>query len=595
MTNTTPDTFDPYNEWLGIPPDKQPPSYYDLLGVAVDETDEKRIRQAMAQRYEHVRTYGLGPQAKHVDRILAELAEALNCLTDPGQREQYNRRLVEESRLPATALSQPSGQAPGSTAPELPAVEPAAEPKGERVDAVSLLRQLPATDAEGPQEADFTIGLPTLHQRRRRRERGSSITGAVTPALRAVDKLLGVMAGGENTILHNFLRCSAGFVVLGAVTATWILLTSPQAADSTEGETNPSVAAAVYEVAVEPADARLAVSSKLATVIGEGTARKITIAEPDGETKMLVLAVLDGYQSAEHEIQPKPGELGSLTFHLEPLPAPPAPAATSLVAGLDTSDSRPSTAPVGEPGPKDLPDSCTNSISMEFVLIPAGEFMMGSPDSDADADDNEQPQHRVKISKPFYLGIYEVTQEQYERVMGENPSWFSGDPSLPVEQVSWKDAQEFCRRLSALAEESTAGCAYRLPTEAEWEYACRAGSTTRYCFGDSVEDLGEYGWFWGSKTQPVGQKKPNGWGLYDMHGNVWEWCADWYDQNYYGNSPASDPTGPSSSSVRVYRGGGWNYGARGCRSANRDIILPGGEYNYLGFRACLVPADESSR
>jgi eukaryotic-like serine/threonine-protein kinase len=143
--------------------------------------------------------------------------------------------------------------------------------------------------------------------------------------------------------------------------------------------------------------------------------------------------------------------------------------------------------------------------------------------------------------------VYEVTQGEYERVMGTNPSHFKGDPRLPVETVSWQDAMTFCERLSALPAERSAGRVYRLPTEAEWEYACRAGSTTIYSFGDSEGSLGDYAWYdsnSGSKTHPVGQKRPNAWGLYDMHGNVWEWCSDWYDGSYYASSPVDDPTGP---------------------------------------------------
>jgi formylglycine-generating enzyme required for sulfatase activity len=221
----------------------------------------------------------------------------------------------------------------------------------------------------------------------------------------------------------------------------------------------------------------------------------------------------------------------------------------------------------------------TNSIGMKFALIPAGEFLMGSPEGQGGSD--EQPQHKVKITKPFYLQTTEVTQAQWKAVMGDNPSNSKGD-GLPVEQVSWEAAQKFIEKLSAKE-----GVKYRLPTEAEWEYACRAGSTTGFCFGDAQSELGEYAWYKmnsDGKTHPVGMKKPNAWGLYDIHGNVWEWCQDWYDENYYKNSPADDPQGPGSGSYRVCRGGSWGGDSVFIRSAVRMKFPPYGICHYNGFR-----------
>ncbi len=181
------------------------------------------------------------------------------------------------------------------------------------------------------------------------------------------------------------------------------------------------------------------------------------------------------------------------------------------------------------------PKEITNSIGLKLVLIPKGTFMMGSPESEERRVGNET-QHEVTISKDYYLGVTEVTQGQYEKVMGTNPSYFQkqivrkSDTSMyPVEQVSWGDAVEFCKKLSDLPEEKRAGRVYRLPTEAEWEYACRAGGKTAYSFGASSNLLGDYAWFTensSKQTNPVGQKKPNAWGLCDIHGSVWEWCSD---------------------------------------------------------------------
>jgi formylglycine-generating enzyme required for sulfatase activity len=205
----------------------------------------------------------------------------------------------------------------------------------------------------------------------------------------------------------------------------------------------------------------------------------------------------------------------------------------------------------------------------------------------------------VTISKDYYLGVTEVTQGQYEKVMGTNPSYFQkrvirkSDSSMyPVEQVSWEDAVEFCKRLSDLPQEKAAGRVYRLPTEAEWEYACRAGSKSAYSFGNEQDSLAAYAWFSENgdrKTHPVGQKKPNALGLYDMHGNVWEWCSDWYGE--YPKGAVSDPVGPREGSLRVGRGGSWDDEAALCRSANRGRLNPSGRTLDIGFRVALSSPD----
>ncbi len=252
----------------------------------------------------------------------------------------------------------------------------------------------------------------------------------------------------------------------------------------------------------------------------------------------------------------------------------------------------------------------TNSIGMKLVLITAGKFLMGSPKDEKDRLPDEE-QHEVSITKPFYLGVYVVTQAEYEKVMGNNPSYFSakggGKASVkdmdtgqfPVEQVSWDDAVAFCKKLSELPEEKKAGWVYRLPTEAEWEYACRAGTKTPFHYGDSLSSKQANfsgGFPYGGadkgpflmRTAKVGTYAANAFGLYDMHGNVWEWCQDWYDENYYKNSPKEDPPGSAQTSDRVVRGGSWYFFGRFCRSAYRCRIEPGYRLNYLGFRVAAV-------
>jgi len=253
--------------------------------------------------------------------------------------------------------------------------------------------------------------------------------------------------------------------------------------------------------------------------------------------------------------------------------------------------------------PKKQVEVLVNSIGMKLKRIPAGNFLMGELPEETNAGKDERPQHRVTITKPFYLGVHEVTQNEYKQVMAHNPSKFQDSDQQPVEQVSWLDAVKFCNKLSEREDRKpcyridgddvtiTSGNGYRLPTEAEWEYGCRAGSSTRYPFGDDENQLGRYAWYdknSGDKAHPVGQKLPNAWGLYDMLGNVWEWCADGYDGEYYASSPAVDPPGASKASLRVFRGGCWFFNPGGCRPAVRGGFTPESRSYYLGFRVAAV-------
>ena len=229
---------------------------------------------------------------------------------------------------------------------------------------------------------------------------------------------------------------------------------------------------------------------------------------------------------------------------------------------------------------------------MELKLIPAGEFMMGSPMDEKDRESDEL-QHRVRITQPFYFGVYEVTQGEYENIMGESP--WAGKPGVKegadyaAGHIRWSEAVEFCKTLSAKE-----GRTYRLPSEAEWEYACRAGTTTLCSFSDSDTNLGDYAWCYNNAykigeihTHQVGRKHPNAWGLYDMHGNAFEGCSDWYDSDYYEDSPIDDPVGPPIGSGYVYRGGSLGTGMGSCRSASRQYFLPKYRDVGLGFRVVL--------
>jgi sulfatase modifying factor 1 len=261
--------------------------------------------------------------------------------------------------------------------------------------------------------------------------------------------------------------------------------------------------------------------------------------------------------------------------------------------------------PSGEAEEAGKPEVVETKTGLTMVLVPAGEFQMGDDEGEFD----EQPAHRVKLS-PFYIDTHEVTQRSFESLMGRNPAKSVG-PDKPVERVSWLAAIQYCNMRSAKEglkpcyDLKTQQCdfeadGYRLPTEAEWEYACRAGTTTDWSFGDASAELDEYGWYKGNSektTHPVGQKGPNAWGLYDMHGNVAEWCNDWYAEEYDA-AVERDPRGPASGDERVLRGGSWTSDADLCRSAARYSEPPGFAdvcfgYEAYGFR-CVRRAEATA-
>jgi len=285
-------------------------------------------------------------------------------------------------------------------------------------------------------------------------------------------------------------------------------------------------------------------------------------------------------------------------------------------ADTATGTARPRNPPANAPAAGQLTSrQVENSIGMRFALIPAGEFVRGSPESESGREEVEGPQRRIHLTRPFYLGVHEVTQGQYRRATGRNPSFYAvsgggaayvagrNTDDYPVDSVVWEDAAAFCEALSALPAERIAERIYRLPTEAEWEYACRAGTDTPFHYGTSFSSQQanfKGKWPYGGASEgpfvgrpvPVGSYEPNAFGLYDMHGNVWEWCQDWYGPDYYATSPDVDPPGPESRQRHVFRGGGWGARADFCRSAYRSHSIEPRQYLYsLGFRVAMGRAD----
>jgi formylglycine-generating enzyme required for sulfatase activity len=246
---------------------------------------------------------------------------------------------------------------------------------------------------------------------------------------------------------------------------------------------------------------------------------------------------------------------------------------------------------------KDRPKPFTNSIGMKFVWIPPGQFVMGSPKKEIEDPEfggrarQPETQHKVTLTKGFYMSVNTVTQEQWKEIMGNNPSMFKGEKNLPVEHVSWDDCQEFMKKLREKDRK-----AYRLPSEAEWEYSCRAGTSTPFHFGktistDQANFCGELVYAEGKKgvyrgqTTPVGSFPANAWGLHDMHGNLWQWCNDWGEA--YSGKDVVDPQGPNTGENHVVRGGSWYDGPQNCRSASRAAGGPDYRRSDFGFRVCF--------
>jgi formylglycine-generating enzyme required for sulfatase activity len=374
-------------------------------------------------------------------------------------------------------------------------------------------------------------------------------------------------------------RCQAAMDVAADLGSLW--LESEERGGGAAGRTHA-------EVTPEPPLAEVAVAkprrrwhakewAAMALAVGFG----LTVGYPWGMSVVAANAKRE-FRAAESAWQSKREELRKAK---EALAVENRRLAETLLAARAAKPAEPEGSPATRP---DL-ERLKNSIGMELLKIPKGSFMMGSPPSEENHsfDENEA---RVTFSRDFLLGKTEVTRGQWEKVMGTKPWSVSGDKSdadFPAVNVSWDDAIEFCRKLTNRERGNgklQANEVYRLPTEAEWEYACRSGTTTAFSFADDESRLGDFAWFRGNsenKVHPVGTKKPNPWGLHDMHGNVWEWCSDWYDGKVTGGV---DPVGPAGGSVRGYRGGGWLDDPVDGRSANRNGSVPSDRAFDLGFR-----------
>ncbi|MDY0165855.1 MAG: formylglycine-generating enzyme family protein [Thermoguttaceae bacterium] len=653
------ESFDPYHKWLGIPPKDQPPNHYRLLGVELFESDPDVIDAAASKQMAYVRNCATGPHTDLSQKILNELAAARVCLLKREKKAAYDKKLRAElappdlpeaeippevpplsvpTAVPVAALPLPAAsREPVPTVvahdPGLPRPHRSETGTYAAVAVVSVACVLLVATLLSPNEKNGTPPInPPIIQ-------GNGATNGGDPS--GVDSHAeeGTTNGQPSSAADEELISEAQ-VQNGNPEETKPEETKPEETkpeetkpeepetEATETETRimdepPPLPDdwreqlnRVMETAATPTDFKalteqafhftdLAILADNATAAEACLVTAIGAARNAQDVALVTHATLwftklqdEGLSDALKEEACKRAGTGSprliaLTHETPPMAVAPFEARQAAEHQQAWATNL------------NLPVEVSNTIGMKFVLIPPGEFMMGSPAGDGDAYDDEKPQHRVRITKPFYFGIHEVTQAEYRQVMGSNPSGFSQtgtrsdrvsgiDTSrLPVEQVSWENAVEFCRKLSASSGERSAGREYRLPTEAEWEYTCRAGTATPFHFGSDLSAASAR--FDGSSSSgrptAIGSYSANGFGLYDMHGNVHEWCADWFSSSYYANSPMDDPLGPTSGSARVRRGGSWLSIPRGCRSAFRSGTSPDRGFNVQGFRVALVIPD----
>lgn len=505
------DHFDPYYEWLGIPPKNQPPNHYRLLAVDLFEPNAAVIDRAADRAMSQLRTFQSGPHGSLSQKLLNEVSNARVCLLDPQQRSVYDAEL--RARLEPEAGLPVAGSTPQVAVP---------------------LNLLPTATRVFPS------------QTQKRVERG----------------------GRRRSVQAKRVGLGAAAVVLGLVAlgALWVAINA-------------------NNVPVR--------KKELANASPAGKADRPSENSPESTTP----APKQPWPAVERKPVPVPDQpalkLALSKTMIRPVSQPPSQAVPEKMepAGAQSELPAAATSPISGV-PQSSPEeskSFTNSIGLKFVRIPAGEFTMGSPDDEPARRADEGPEHRVRITRPFFLGATEVTVGQFRLFVEQTrkTTWkapFPQGDDHPAVNVSWFWATEFCEWLSQKEQKK-----YRLPTEAEWEYACRADSRGKN-FLVPGESLSEHAWYnhnSNRETQPVGAKTANPWGLFDMYGNVWEWVADRFDPDYYQNSPVDDPTGPEEGSQRIARGASWWNGPADCRSAIRSLHDPRAIAADWGFRvAC---------
>lgn len=636
--------FDPYYQWLGIHPDDQPPNLYQLIGVSLFESNPDVIESSAHRQIAHVRTFALGQHSSVSQKLLSELSRAKLLLMDPARRAAYDTSLkaklaAEEQEAPRPAVRQVKHPAPAQrpVTVQAPLIDDFLDPPRPQIrtsrPSAKRKQQIPLMVSAA---IGGGIGLAAL-----------AVLALLVFVLRSSPDLDPVSAvASRQPATSNPFPVASGSGQSGTST--------PGSSQSSFSELVSSVGPSISNTSLEQSSGGFALIALLwpetyrkgATITIDGvmttlrSAKSITPAlvafeVAPGDHRVQIrwadgkeyMAIADCAPDQQRELDVRvvlPSQ-GYTAQNTPPLSTPsPTPSPTPLATTLPTP--RPAnTTPIlpDYPGPAlldatyqrtaaDVEDAQlrwadflgqglvkNNSLGMKFTLVPPGEFLQGMPETDPRKRGDAVPQHPVRLTRPIYMGTHEVTQAQWESVMGTRP--WQGQRRLmeganyPATSVSWDDAQEFCRRLSEAEQ-----VRYRLPSEAEWEYACRAGTTTRYFFGEDSTLAQHYAWLASSASREflheVGQKSPNWFGLCDMQGNVSEWCEEWHSSGYYRQftSLVIDPLGPPHRGElgRVVRGASWNHSESSCDSAYRMWNVPKNSKDTLGFRVVLDVASD---
>jgi len=541
VPSRNPDEFDAYYQWLGIPPEEQPANHYRLLGIKVFEANADVIDMAAERQMRHVRSFQAGKHSRESQQLLNELARARVSLLNEKTKAAYDAELRQQIDQQESA-----SESTNAPTPAPPVIVTSGPPRHHRSQSTAVSnRKKPNAD----RWAEIAGSWPVVQAALRNRRTTAIVLGitAAFALIAAVVLIFRTPMGEMEVVLDEGVADSVQVTLTRGGKEFTVSLADQWSIRLAEGE---------YHVDVKGGTQQFDIRDK-------------TIMVSRGSKAIVRVSVRDS---------------GTPLF-LESNRAPPmarAPFDAKLAKRYQQAWARHLSVPV----------QFTNSIGMQFVLIPPGKFLMGSPNSEELRESQWETQYEVTISRAFYLCTTEVTQACWTELMDENPSGHQGDTELPVEQVSWEDCSEFLDRLNRLSAEPNRR--YRFPTEAEWEYACRAGTQARHCGGDDPRKIKQYAWCEEntSTTQPVGTRMGNAWNAYDMHGNVWEHCSDRIQTHAYGDYAATspvDPTGSTSGSRRIARGGSFEDGCMLIRSARRGSTEPSEKVDHVGLRvACEI-------